>query len=549
VEDDPNLAVATVVDTPEQLEQLFNDKFVYWEYAGFASVLVQRRADLRLLVAEHQSGFAPKTDRQITSIDELDQLVADMERELVRVEEGLEGHIRSASVRHVLGRESVTPEEVTAAAATIIDFYRDLLLVAKNTQAVVAPDDYREIIKNTAHLIDKPMEGIDQFITDWVGLVTMLPTLDGESYGEYHFHSIELTFEVDDDLLHRIRRKLKSRRQPWRRWLSPSAPSRREADAERQRQWATAEAERQRKAAAAEAERQRKAAAEAERQRKAAEQLRLKRQREEAEEERLRKAAVAEEKRAFQGAAAEAERRHTWQLTRWPKGTTLDGHIAQIDGFVRQVAAQNEKIESQVHHLNDLLHNGLREQPQGKPTAPYRAGDPKGITEHIELTLTAVQLGTEIPKARVAYSPQSRQLVVEYELPTVDVVPKAKSYHYVKSQDKVVETTRPASQVKGLYASAIAQLTLLCLARIFRVDTEQHIDVVVFNGVVDTIDLRTGKPIRPCLITVRTTRDTFSEIDLAHVEPVACLRYLNAGISRNPTDLAPVRPVLEFSGE
>jgi hypothetical protein len=192
-----------------------------------------------------------------------------------------------------MGRECVTPEEVTAAATTIIDFYRDLLLVAKNTQAVVAPDDFREIIKDTAHLIDKPMEGIDQFITDWVGLVTMLPTLDGESYGEYHFHSIELTFAVDDDLLHRIRRKLKPRRQPWRRWLSPSAPRRPQADAERQRQWAAAEAERQRQAAA-EAERQRQAAAEAERQRQAAEQLRLKRQRAEAEdEERVRKAAVA----------------------------------------------------------------------------------------------------------------------------------------------------------------------------------------------------------------------------------------------------------------
>ena len=34
--------------------------------------------------------------------------------------------------------------------------------------------------------------------------------------------------------------------------------------------------------------------------------------------------------------------------------------------------------------------------------------------------------------------------------------------------------------------------------------------------------------------------------DPAQVDPVACLRYLNAGISRSPTDLAPVRPVLEF---
>jgi HJR/Mrr/RecB family endonuclease len=260
----------------------------------------------------------------------------------------------------------------------------------------------------------------------------------------------------------------------------------------------------------------------------------------------------AEQQRQFAAAQAErerlaAEQRRAWQLSRWPPGTTLDRHIANIDGIVPQVAAQNEKIESDIRKLNNYLHGGLRYPKEAVPTALYVAGVPKGITEFIESVLTEMQLRTDSPKARVAYSPQSRQVVVEYELPAVDVVPKAKSYRYVKTQDKVVETARPASQVKGLYASAIAQLTLLCLAHIFRVDTKQHIDVIVFNGVVDTIDPRTGKRTRPCLITVRTTRDTFTEINLAQVDPAACLKYLHAGISKSPTELAPVRPVLEFS--
>jgi len=307
------------------------------------------------------------------------------------------------------------------------------------------------------------------------------------------------------------------------------------ADAER-RQAAAAEAERQRQAAAAEAERQRQAAAaEAERRRAAA-----------AEAER-RRAAAAREERLWQAEAERVEQRRTSQLSKWPKGTTLDSHIAEIPGIVPQVAAQNRKIASQVQRLNDLLHDGLRNPPQAEPLALYLAGDPKGITEYIELTLTAMQLGTDSPKARVVYLPESRQLVVEYELPADDIVPKAKSYRYVKSQDKVVETSRPASQVNGLYSSAIARLTLLCLARIFQVDTKRHVDVAVFNGVRDAIDRRTGKPTRPCLITVRTTRDAFTDIDLDQVDPVACLKYLHAGISTSPTELAPVRPVLEFS--
>jgi restriction system protein len=46
---------------------------------------------------------------------------------------------------------------------------------------------------------------------------------------------------------------------------------------------------------------------------------------------------------------------------------------------------------------------------------------------------------------------------------------------------------------------------------------------------------------------VRTSRDTFLSLNLRTVEPVACLKALSADLSKNPTDLTPVRPLLEFS--
>lgn len=36
--------------------------------------------------------------------------------------------------------------------------------------------------------------------------------------------------------------------------------------------------------------------------------------------------------------------------------------------------------------------------------------------------------------------PESKQLVVELELPTVDVVPKVRLYKYVKARDAIEET-------------------------------------------------------------------------------------------------------------
>jgi restriction system protein len=135
-------------------------------------------------------------------------------------------------------------------------------------------------------------------------------------------------------------------------------------------------------------------------------------------------------------------------------------------------------------------------------------------------------------------------LVVEYELPTVEVVPGAQSYRYVEDDESVVATVRPTAQIKTLYASVIAQLTLLAVAAIVECDSERRVDAVVFNGVVDTVDPQTGQRIRPCLIAVRVTADALSGIDLRDVDASACLERLSATVSGDPAGLVSVRPMM-----
>jgi hypothetical protein len=256
---------------------------------------------------------------------------------------------------------------------------------------------------------------------------------------------------------------------------------------------------------------------------------------------------VAEAKAAR---AAELARRREWQRSRWPKDVVLESEIYNLDGVAAQVDLQNAKIESQVEALANLLRDGLRNSPavsESDLAASHRAGDLGGVAARVESVLTAMPLPRFMnPKATAAaYSPDSRQLIVEYELPTVDVVPRAKSYRYVKSRETVTETARPASQVKALYASTIAQLTLLSLAAILRLDSERHIDVVVFNGVVEAQDPHSGQSIRPCLIAVRVTRDALAAINFEDADPSACLKHLSATVSRDPAQFLPVRPLPE----
>ena len=116
----------------------------------------------------------------------------------------------------------------------------------------------------------------------------------------------------------------------------------------------------------------------------------------------------------------------------------------------------------------------------------------------------------------------------------------------MRARDVIEESPRPASQVKALYSSVVAQTTIRTMHELFEADRGSKLETIVFNGYVDTIDPATGKPVLPNLVTVRASRDTFLQLDLRNVEPLACLKGLNASVSKSPSELLPVRPILEF---
>ncbi len=125
-------------------------------------------------------------------------------------------------------------------------------------------------------------------------------------------------------------------------------------------------------------------------------------------------------------------------------------------------------------------------------------------------------------------------------------MPSEKAFRYVKARDEIASTAAAAADRKRRYAETLAQMSLRTVHELFEADRDTAVHTIVLNGIVDSIDPRTGQPARPCLITLRTTRESLEEVDLARVDPHACLRHLNASVSKNPNELAPVRPVLEF---
>jgi restriction system protein len=175
--------------------------------------------------------------------------------------------------------------------------------------------------------------------------------------------------------------------------------------------------------------------------------------------------------------------------------------------------------------------------------------DPEAIRNYFELVLSMSEYPGKFPrKARVAFAPESKQLVFDYQLPTIeDVIPHVEKYKYVKTTDEVLEIKKSERTRQALYANVIAQTALRCLYEVFAADKLKQIDVVALNGYVDTFDPSTGRAVQPCIISVRTTRDEFGGLELRSVEPVACLKRLSASISRSPSELVAVKPIVDIN--
>ncbi len=177
----------------------------------------------------------------------------------------------------------------------------------------------------------------------------------------------------------------------------------------------------------------------------------------------------------------------------------------------------------------------------------YKNRDPEAVVAYCSMILERSDYPDDFPQEfRVAYLPEPKEVVVEYELPTVSIVPSIAEYKYTKSKDVIDEKPRKSVEVKDLYLDIVSAVCLRTIHELIEADQGNNLDVIVFNGFVNETDPATGKDIRPCIVSVRTTKDKFQEINLAKVDKKACLRNLGAQVSSRPDELMAIKPIIEF---
>jgi restriction system protein len=241
-------------------------------------------------------------------------------------------------------------------------------------------------------------------------------------------------------------------------------------------------------------------------------------------------------KAKYEAALASAEAEHAQEVEVWQ-----EHEVDRVKALTRAREEHEQEVErkqSDAETANAAIDVFEKKLECGEPTA---------VVDYLGMVLERSRYPDDFPGShKLAFVPESKQVVIEQDLPSFEAIPEAKEHRYVKARDEITSSTRPLAQRKALYASVIAQITLRTIHELFEADRLEHVETVVYNGMVDSIDKRTGQPARVCLVSLRTTSDAFENLQLDLVDPQECLKGLGAGVSKKPAELAPVRPVLEF---
>ncbi len=227
-------------------------------------------------------------------------------------------------------------------------------------------------------------------------------------------------------------------------------------------------------------------------------------------------------------------------------------HTAALQARVKSVVAVREGHEKQVTAWSARRDEYIANQNAGhaavdaKRTA-YESANPDAIVEYCDLVLSSSRYPDYFPQEfDFDYDHAAKTLVVDYQLPAPDDLPRLKGVKYIASRDEFEEQVLAESQASRLYDNVLYQIVLRTIHELFEADTISALDTVVFNGIVTAVDRTTGKPATSCVLSLRANRSDFLEIDLAQVDPKACFKSLKGVGSSKLHGLSPVAPIVQL---
>ena len=183
-------------------------------------------------------------------------------------------------------------------------------------------------------------------------------------------------------------------------------------------------------------------------------------------------------------------------------------------------------------------------------SAAYKRYEANGVETYIDAMLACSSYPDCFsPSWTLSYQPEGKLLIVDYDMPAPDALPRLKEVKYVASRDEDTESFITEAQTSKMYDSVLYQTALRVVFEIFIADNAHAIHTVCLNGIVTSVNPATGNQVTACLLTFQVNRDAFMEINPDAVDPKECFRKLRGVASSKLSGMAAVAPLQRLNRE
>jgi restriction system protein len=176
--------------------------------------------------------------------------------------------------------------------------------------------------------------------------------------------------------------------------------------------------------------------------------------------------------------------------------------------------------------------------------------DAQAILDYCDLVLSNSQYPDYFPQTyELDYNLETKLLIADYQLPSISDVPTLKEVRYIQSRNEFSEKHITQAQVNRQYDNLLYQIALRTIHELFEADQIKALEVIVFNGYVDSVDPATGRESNACILSLQASKEEFEQINLANVEPKACFKKLKGVSASKLYSLTPVAPLMKIDRE
>jgi restriction system protein len=230
-----------------------------------------------------------------------------------------------------------------------------------------------------------------------------------------------------------------------------------------------------------------------------------------------------------------------WEEEENKRDLKYDRQLADYEIAYNKWCKQKETFYAEQKASNDRIDQLKKD---------FELGEVSAIENYFEHSIEDIKLPFDfVLEVELEYQKDTKMLIVDILLPTVDDLPRLKKITFVKNRNEFKESFLSDSALNAKYDSVLYQIVLICFNSIFGSDKYGRVESAVINGKVNTIDKATGNHIEPYILSINVKKEDFKILNLSSIDPKAWFRNAKGIAAAKLSLVTPVPPVIVLNKE